>query len=148
MIVGTGSLMNLFSTLVFFPVYTLVNTGMLCRKVHEFFKQIFIGAVFSLLGVISLLIIDVVGHSLEADNISNGTQCMFQVYRIHNIIYYPALNMHWSVLIPPSLLLGVGPLLVITASLEFISVQSPQPMKGFLIGIFFFAIRGLFSLPE
>ena len=143
-IVGTGSLMNLFSTLVVFPVYTLVNTCILCRKVHGFFKRIFIGAVFSLLGVISLLIIDVVGHSLEADNISNGTQCMFQVYRTHSIIYYPALNMHWSVLIPPSLLLGVGPLLVITASLEFISAQSPQPMKGFLIGIFF-AIRGLFQ---
>ena len=57
---------------------------------------------------------------------------------------YPTLNMHWSVLIPLSLLLGVGPLLVITASLEFISAQSPQPIKGFLIGIFF-AIRGLFQ---
>ena len=143
-IVGTGSLMNLFSTLVVFPVYIWVNTFMLCRKAHGFFKRVIIGAVISLLGVTSLVITDVVGHSLEADNISNGTQCMFQVYRIHGIIYYPALNLHWSVLIPPSLLLGVGPLLVITASLEFISAQSPQPMKGFLIGIYF-AIRGFFQ---
>jgi dipeptide/tripeptide permease len=53
--------------------------------------------------------------------------------------------MHWSVLIPPSLFLGVGPLIVMTATLEFISAQSPQSMKGFLIGLFF-AIRGLFQL--
>ena len=143
-IVETGSLMNLFSTLFFFPVYIWVNTSMFCRKAHGFFKRVFIGAVISLLGVTCLVITDVVGHSLKADNISNGTQCMFQVYRSHGIIYNPALNIHWSVLIPPSLLLGVGPLLVITASLEFISAQSPQPMKGFLIGIFF-AIRGLFQ---
>ena len=55
--------------------------------------------------------------------------------------------MHWSVLIPPSLLLaiGAGPILISTASLEFISAQSPQSMKGFLIGIFF-AIRSLFQI--
>ena len=66
---------------------------------------------------------------LEVDNISNKTQCMFQFYRTNTTMTYPALNMHWSVLIPLSLLLGVGPLLVITASLEFISAQSPQPIS-------------------
>jgi dipeptide/tripeptide permease len=52
--------------------------------------------------------------------------------------------MHWAVLIPPSLLLGLGPLLVIATTLEFISAQSPQSMKGLLVGVFF-AIRGLFQ---
>ena len=42
------------------------------------------------------------------------------------------------------ILFGVGPLIVMTATLEFISTQSPQSMKGFLIGLFF-AIRGLFQ---
>ena len=50
----------------------------------------------------------------------------------------------WSVLIPSNLLLGIGPILVITTILEFISAQSPQSMKGLLIGVFF-AIRGLFQ---
>ena len=60
-------------------------------------------------------------------------------------VSYPALNMHWSVLIPPTLLLGtVGPLIVITTTLEFISAQSSQSMKSLLIGVFF-AIRGLFK---
>ena len=51
--------------------------------------------------------------------------------------------MHWEVLIPPTLLLGLGPMLVIATTLEFISAQSPQSMKGLLVGVFF-AIRGLF----
>ena len=52
--------------------------------------------------------------------------------------------MHWSVLIPSNLLLGIGPIVVVTTTLEFISAQSPQSMKGFLIGVFF-AIRGFFQ---
>jgi hypothetical protein len=59
-------------------------------------------------------------------------------------LVYPDLNLHWSVLIPPNLFLGIGPIVVTTAMLEFISAQSPQLMKGFLIGVFF-AIRGLFK---
>ena len=49
-----------------------------------------------------------------------------------------------QVLIPPNLLLGIGPLLVVATTFEFISAQSPQPMKGLLVGVFF-AIRGLFQ---
>ena len=70
---------------------------------------------------------------------------MFQVYRTSNeTLAYPALDMHWSVLIPPNLLLGIGPLIVVTTTFEFISAQSPQSMKGLIIGVFF-AIRGLFQ---
>ena len=152
-LLGTGSLIHILTTIVFFPVCIVAMVAMPCRKALGFFTRIFIGAAFSLLGVTSMLITDVVGHSLEAkDNFSNRTQCMFQFHATHNVIngdvrklyIYPALNMHWSVLIPPSLFFGVGIVLVITSSLEFISAQSPQPMKGFLIGIFF-SIRGLFQ---
>ena len=52
--------------------------------------------------------------------------------------------MPWGVFVSPGLLLGIGPLLVIATTLEFISAQSPQSMKGFLVGVFF-AIRGLFQ---
>ena len=70
---------------------------------------------------------------------------MFQLYMMNDTLQDPGLDMHWSVLITPSLCLGVGPLIVMTATLEFISAQSPQSVKGFLIGVFF-AIRGLFQL--
>ena len=71
---------------------------------------------------------------------------MFQVSLTNNnkVITYPTLDMHWAVLIPPNLFLGIGPLIVVATTLEFISAQSPQSMKGFLVGVFF-AIRGLFQ---
>ena len=50
-------------------------------------------------------------------------------------------------LIPPNILLGIGPLILETSTLEFISAQSPHSMKGFLVGIFF-AIKGLFQFLE
>ena len=53
-------------------------------------------------------------------------------------------HMHWAVLIPPCIFLGIGKLMVIATTLEFISAQSPQSMKGLLVGVFF-AIRGLFQ---
>ena len=146
-IFGTGIFMHAVSTLVLFPTYMCITFSVLRRKVQKMFLRMFIGASISFLGVASLLIIDTVGHSLKHNNVSNHSesQCIFQAgYTAHRTLRYPALDMHWSVLIPPSLFLGVGPLIISTATLEFISAQSPQSMKGFLIGIFF-AIRGLFQ---
>ena len=112
------------------------------------FARISVGVTLCLLGIASLFIIDVVGHKLNTSEatISNNTStmCMFQFYTTSKTALHPSLNMHWSALIPPSVFLGTGPLIVITTTLEFISAQSPQPMKGFLIGVFF-AIRGLFQ---
>ena len=146
-IVASGSLMNILCTFVFFPMYIWISFTLVCKKVQKLFTRLIVGALIGLLGVTSLLTIDMVGHSLKQHrDASNETlsQCMFQFYRTNSTVMYPALNLHWSVLTAPSVLLGVGPLIVLTATLEFISAQSPQPMKGFLIGIFF-AIRGLFQ---
>ena len=40
-LLGTGSFMNIFSTLIVFPVYIWVNISMLCRRMHGFFKRTF-----------------------------------------------------------------------------------------------------------
>ena len=146
-IVGTGALMSILSTLVLFPAYLCITFFMLRKRVQNInmFMRMSFGAIICLLGVASSLVIDIMGHSLKHDNVSNHSQCMFQLYMTNGTLQYPDLNMHWSVLIPPSLLLGVGPLIVMTSTLEFISAQSPQSMKGFLIGLFF-AIRGFFQL--
>ena len=104
------------------------------------------GIIFSLLGVISMLITDAVGHSAVYKNIStNATvQCMFQETAF-NYTNDQSLNMHWYVLIPPSVFLGIGPLVVIATTIEFISAQSPHSMKSLLIGVFF-AIQGFSKL--
>ena len=138
-VIGSGNLMFM-STLAIFPLYIWIA---LRTRFKNLFTRIKIGIVLCLLGVIALLIIDIVGHSLQ--HAHDQSQCMFQFYMLNTSeLVYPDLNMHWSVLIPSNLLLGIGPIMVITAMLEFISAQSPQLMKGFLIGVFF-AIRGLFQ---
>ena len=70
---------------------------------------------------------------------------MFTYANINGTMLYPILEMHWAVLLPPNLLLGIGSPIVMTTVLEFISAQSPQSMTGLLIGVFF-AIRGSFQL--
>ena len=70
--------------------------------------------------------------------------CIYTTLSYNRSVTVYTLGLHFGVLIPPSLLLGIGPLLVIATTLEFISAQSPQSMKGLLVGVFF-AIRGLFQ---
>ncbi len=138
-VIGSGNLMFM-STLAIFPLYIWIA---LRTRFKKLFTRIKIGIIFCLLGVIALLIIDIVGHSMQ--HAHGQSQCVFQFYMLNTSeLVYPDLNLHWSVLIPPNLFLGIGPIVVTTAMLEFISAQSPQLMKGFLIGVFF-AIRGLFK---
>ena len=139
---GSGSVMTIVSTVFLFPFYIWIVFFLLCKKIPKLFTRLGIGIVLSLLGVTSLLVIDTVGHAINRTTVSNYTQCMFRA--IPNSPINPNLDMHWAVLIPPNLLLGIGPLLVIATTLEFISAQSPQSMKGLLVGVFF-AIRGLFQ---
>ena len=132
--------------LLLFPLYIWIIFSLLRKRVLKLFIRLGVGILISLLGVVSLLVTDIVGHT-ENTGISssnNYTQCVFQVSLSHKTVIYHSLNMHWAVVVPPGLLLGIGPLLVIATTLEFISAQSPQSMKGLLVGVFF-AIRGLFQ---
>ena len=145
---ANGTMMAVFSNLIWFPIYVWIVFSLFRNRIPRTFTRLGFGIVVCLLGVTSLLIIDVVGHALSTDRHANQTQCMFQVTETnndhHTTLNYPALNLHWAVLIVPSLLLEIGPLLTVTTVLEFISAQSPQSMKGLLVGVFF-AIRGFFQ---
>ena len=145
MVLGSGALMTFVSEFILFPTYIFTVFSLLRKKSVTQFTRMRIGVVVGFLGVASLFIIDVVGHSMKTlrTNVSNHSQCMFQMHRNGSMLTYPSLNMHWSVFIPPNLLLGIGPLIIITTTYEFILAQSPQSMKGLIIGVFF-AIRGLF----
>ena len=144
-IVETGGLTALFTNILF-PFYIWIIFLILRRNRPKIFTRLGTGVVLSLLGVISMLIIDMVGHSLIGNGTYNTvTPCMFKIYKYNYTLEYNPLNMHWSVFITPSLFLGIGPLLITTTTLEFISAQSPQSMKGLLVGVFF-AIQGIFQL--
>ena len=136
--------MTVFSSIFLFPAYIWIIFTLFHKRIPRIFTRLGIGIIISLLGVTSLLMIDVVGHALKKSG-ANHTQCMFQVTLTQNgTLVYPSLNMHWTVLILPSLFLQIGPTLTVATVLEFISAQSPQSMKGLLVGVFF-AIRGLFQ---
>ena len=130
--IGSGTMMTILSIAIQFPIYIWIILRNMIPKL------------FTRLGVTSLLIIDVVGHSQDMTNIANHTQCLFQVNvpDTHNAtlsdytVSYPALNMHWAVLIAPTFLLMIGPLMMVTTTFEFISAQSTHSMKVFFLESF------------
>ena len=146
--VETGGLIAIFTNIIY-PLYIWIIFFILRRNRPRIFTRLGTGVVLSLLGVISMLIIDMVGHSQTGNGIEQShntvTQCMFQIYKHNYTLEYNPLNMHWSVFIAPSFFLGTGPLLITTTTLEFISAQSSHSMKGLLVGVFF-AIQGVFQL--
>ena len=138
-------LFSLNAAPMLFPLYVWIIFYLLRKRVPKVFFRLGLGIVICLFGILCLLVTDTVGHAMSVPNSNNHTQCVFQFYlRRHDTPSYYSLNMPLGVLVPPSLLLGIGPLMVIATTLEFISAQSPQSMKGLLVGVFF-AIRGLFQ---
>ena len=127
-------------TNILFPVYIWIVFSALRRNPPKMFTRLGIGIILSLFGVLTMIIIDMVGHSMN-----NKSQCMFQITKQNYTLEYQPLHMHWSVLIAPSVFFGIGPLLITTTSLEFISAQSPHSMKGLLVGVYF-TIQGFFKL--
>ena len=92
---GIGSMKNIAASVIVFPAYIWIVFYGFRRKVPKLFTRLGVGIVICLLGVISLLIIDVVGHSLNRENITNQTRCMFQATLTNESTFtYPTLNMH------------------------------------------------------
>ena len=109
--VGSGSLLTLVSTVGFFPTYIWITSTLLHKKLKNMFARISMGVMLCLLGIASLFVIDVVGHKLKKseatmpNNTATVTMCMFQFYTTNTTTRYPSLNMYWSALIPPNVLL-------------------------------------------
>ena len=140
----SGNLKYISGT-VMFPIYIWFIFSYLHSQTPRIFARMFFGIVTYIAGVLSLLVIDLVGHTASNNETSAfakvGSVCMFDM----NLYSSRHLHLHWMVMVAPSILLGVGPLVVMTTVLEFISAQSPHFMKGLLVGILF-AIIGLFQL--
>ena len=145
-LVDNGLLMSLAQNILFsFYIWYIFSYSR--KRMPKMLVRLTVGIVSSLLGVISMLITDAVGHSVVSKNTStNATvQCMFHVTAFNYTKDHQPLNMHWYVMIPPCVFLGIGPLVVIATTIEFISAQSPHSMKSLLIGVFF-AIQGFSRL--
>ena len=144
----TGFL-RILSSNILFPVYIWCIYLVFRNRIPSMFKRLMIAITLSLLGVTSMFITDAVGHS-QKRNIGDAAstaqhQCLFRVIEYNYTTEYQPLHLHWYVLIPSNIFLSIGPQLVSTTTLEFISAQSPHSMKGLLVGLFF-ALQGFFQL--
>ena len=137
-LLGKGSLINLVPVLLF-PVYLkLVH-----QRVPRILSRLIIAGSLYLIGVASMLCIDLAGHITTIRNTFNNTDmCMFTISRD---IALPSLNLSSGYLLIPDIFLGIGSPLVMATAFEFISAQSPSSMKGLLVGVFF-SIRAFFQL--
>ena len=116
--------------LVSLPIITWVVYCVLKNRVPKILTRLEIGIVFYIVGVCSMLIIDVMGHSVTMDT-TNTTQCMFlESYQLedNNLFFY--FEFPWYVLAIPNFFSMISYSLILVTLLEFISAQAPQPMKG------------------
>ena len=129
--------------IVVLPVYIWVVYSVLYRRIPRILSRLKLTVVLFLIGVLSMLVIDVTGH-IKANHHgnANSSHCMF-IAESKKFDFSP-LNMTQWALIPPNVILGIAPLLLDITVFEFISAQSPHSMKGLLIGMFF-AIKGFFQ---
>ena len=130
---------------ILLPAYIYINFFVV--TLSKMFTRLFVGLFLYILGILSMLVIDLAGHLHSVNDQGTGSHCMFTYTRNNSAhaAMYPVLEMHWAVLIPPNVLLGIGPLIVTATIFEFISAQSPHSMKGLFIGVFF-AIKGIFQM--
>ena len=146
--IESGTLRYAISAVVF-PMYMYFIFVCMKRKQPNMFTRLQLGMLLYLLGVTCILVSDVLAHKfLKRESQSNSTsECVFAIsLDLKKLeLRIPTLGLHWASLIPANVLLGVGPLIVITTALEFISAQSPHSMKGLIVGLFF-TIKSLFQL--
>ena len=140
-ILDSGTLKYLSAT-VFMIAYIWLIYSVFRNCIPKIFFRLWIAHFFFVVGVVSMLLIDLSGHIIYYSREKKGALCMFY----SKIANTPKgeLGLHWGVLILPNLLTGIGQLLVMTNAYEFISAQSPHSMTGLFIGLFL-AIRGFFQ---
>ena len=137
-IVVEGSSLGYIVSFFFFPLY-LFAMFFVCKKIPRMFLRLGVGIALYFLGGLCMFAIDASGHMNK-----ESSHCMFDIVLTNDSRYFSTLNMPWSSLVPPDIMFGIGPLLVMITTFEFISAQSPHSMKGLLVG-FFLAIKGFFQ---
>ena len=123
-------------------MYIKVVFSILYRRVPKILSRLIFAAIVYLLGIASMLCIDLAGHVIQHRNSINGSMCMFT--GSHDTLAH-GLRLPLSLLVIPGLLVGLGSPLVMATTFEFISAQSPSSMKGLLVGVFF-TIKAFFQL--
>ena len=143
------------STVVALPIYMWLIYCVFRNRRPKILHRLVAAAILHISTVVSMLVIDLTGHIVLSTQ-HNQTQpvCMF----VQEAYPHQTLNIHWSVFLGLGFIISLSHNLLLATSIEFISAQSPQAMKGVLVGSFF-ALLGIsqvfgntltvpFSLPS
>lgn len=119
---------SIFSFIISIPTFEFLIFPFVRNYVPRTKVRIGLGMCVVLLGLCTLLSLDVVGHFL-----SHGRElCMF--YGENNVGHVPVSPL---LLIPVIFTITVGKMLVCITALEFICAQAPHGMRGLVIGVYF-----------
>ena len=120
------------------PFYHFILYPCFHKYIPRMLRRIGIGIAFTLLGALVYMCIDGIGHWRNSEAV-----CMFNDFVNEtdntNVSVILPIDNRW-ILIPQGLY-GVGNIILLTTGIEFIIAQSPQTMKGLLVGLNF-AVTG------
>ena len=125
------------SVVVLIPAYRFIVLPLLHNRIPSLIKRAGTGFVLCFIGTLLDLTLDTIGHLH-----SNNTHCMFDTYSgSANTLPIP---LYWLLL--SDIVFGIGAAIVIVTIIEFILAQSPNSMRGVMMGVFlllfFFATAG------
>ena len=115
------------SPLLLIPAYRFIVFPLLHKHIPSLLKIVGAGLVIILIGNLLNLTVDTIEHLH-----SNNTQCMFSDTS-HGSANSLSIPLYW--LLIPTIVSGVGQTLVACSSLEFVMAQSPNRMRGVMMGL-------------
>ena len=111
---------------ILIPLYLCVLRPFIHRYIPGMLKRIGLRIIVRILSLLSVLIIDTIGHMQHSND-----QCFLQQQSKSDL----GISVHYLIL--PYILNALNAMLFYTAIYEFICAQSPHAMKGLLVGTFF-----------
>ena len=122
-----ADLLDILLPILLIPAYRFIVFPLLHNRIPTFLTRVGAGLVLMLIGNLLNLTVDTIGHLH-----SNNTQCMFSDTS-HGSANSLPIPLYW--LLISDTVTGVGELLVICSSIEFIMAQSPKRMRGVMMGV-------------
>ena len=110
---------------VFIAIYNIFIYPCFYNYIPSLMKRIGFGLSLCTLSVFYYVILDPVAHTVTHTDV-----CLFT-----NTTVSLSLDYRWS--FPPVVLAGLGEMVIVPFAVEFIVAQTPGPMKGFMVGLWF-----------
>ena len=115
------------SAIILIPAYRFIMIPLLQNRIPSLMKRAGTGFVLVFIGTLLDLTLDTIGHLH-----SNNTHCMFDTYSgSANTLPVP---LYWLLL--SDIVFGIGAAIVLVTTIEFVLAQSPNSMRGVMMGVF------------